>query len=291
MRTPVLTAVAVVTALAGLGSVAAAAGWDEFGEAVDLAAFHEIDPALTDPLPIEAAPQPTVADAVQTERFLRVPARPARRFYVSGLIGSSFATLEDEAHDGLVGGALTGTILTGGLAAGMGFERSNGQLRVEIEGRGRDRLTASYADEPAPGIDDFATFAASDGWSALVNVWRDYSLGERLGAYLGGGIGSGGYTYGLAGGLEFEGEPLEGFAGQSAETTFAWQAGCGVLWNISPRVTFDVGYRFFALEDVNSPVAVSAGGDDFTAFTRNRFTASELLFTLRVYEPFRRWTR
>lgn len=284
MSTRVMTVMAVMAVVAGLGRLAPGAGWDDFGEAVDLAAFHEIEPALVEPLPVDPA-------SVPVERYVSAPVRPDRTFYVSGLIGTSFATLEDEAHNGIVGGALTGEIFTGGIAAGMGFARSNGQWRVEVEGRGRDRLTQSYFDSPAPDIEEFATFAASDGWSALFNVWRDYTLGERLGAYLGGGLGAGGYTYGLASGVNIDGEPLVRYDAQSDETTFAWQAGCGVLWKLSPRVTFDVGYRFFALEPVNTLVSVSSFEGEGLVPTRNRFTASELLFTLRIEEPFRRWTR
>ncbi len=55
---------------------------------------------------------------------------------------------------------------------------------------------------------------------------------------------------------------------------FAWQAGGGVIWEVTERLTFDVGYRFFQTDVIEQA--------DTT-----QFQASELMFTLRLYEPFR----
>jgi hypothetical protein len=45
-------------------------------------------------------------------------------------------------------------------------------------------------------------------------------------------------------------------------------------------LTFDVGYRYFHINTISQ-----AGVEP------NQFSASELMFTLRLYEPFRGWRR
>ena len=50
---------------------------------------------------------------------------------------------------------------------------------------------------------------------------------------------------------------------------------------MSDNITFDVGYRFFQL-----------GVMQQTSLTvPNQFQASEVMFTARIYEPFKRWLR
>ena len=65
-----------------------------------------------------------------------------------------------------------------------------------------------------------------------------------------------------------------------AATNFAWQFGGGLLWEILNRLTFDVGYRYFHIDTITQPGAEP-----------NQFSASELMFRLRLYEPFRSWRR
>ena len=96
--------------------------------------------------------------------------------------------------------------------------------------------------------------------SSQPNVWRDINLTDRLAVYSGGGIGGG-----------------------------------GAINRLSDRVEFDVSYRFFATEQadtaifltpVSGPPPVPTGSS-----AQHTFSASEMLFTLRVYEPFRGWRR
>jgi hypothetical protein len=49
---------------------------------------------------------------------------------------------------------------------------------------------------------------------------------------------------------------------------------------VTHRLTFDVGYRYFHIDTITQPGAEP-----------NQFSASELMFTLRLYEPFRNWGR
>lgn len=199
---------------------------------------------------------------------------PPWRPYLSGISGVTFATLDDDSPSSPA--IVNESVFTIGGAAGLAFDRPNGALRLEIEGRGRDQMTATDGD-PQLGT---VTLRATDVWSATVNVWRDYQPFETLGIYAGGGIGTGGYRSTISGtGL------AESYTGNDPVANFAWTAGGGVYYELTPRVTFDVGYRFFAIDET------AASGEIFgLPFTYNeRYSASELLLTVRVYEPFRRW--
>lgn len=216
-------------------------------------------------------------------------------FYVSGIIGSSFATLTDSYHDNFAGsdGSINGSLFTAGGAAGYGFDRENGRLRLEVEGRGRDVLS-TQAGIVEQNFSNTAVWRASNGWSVLANAWRDVNLTEKVAVYAGGGIGGGGYDYSLANQLT-AGPFTETWAASASVATFAWQAGGGVIYRISDRIEFDVSYRFFATEQANTsiflapvsgPPAVPTGQS-----VLHGFSASEMLFSLRVYEPFRGFRR
>ena len=70
--------------------------------------------------------------------------RPSRRFYITGIIGASFGTLQsggvNTEGDFFNTGRATDSLLTAGGAVGMAFDRTDGLLRLEVEGRGRDAL-------------------------------------------------------------------------------------------------------------------------------------------------------
>ncbi|MFM7107196.1 MAG: outer membrane protein [Pirellulales bacterium] len=189
--------------------------------------------------------------------------RAPRRFYLSGMIGPSFANLSSAADPTLDGDS---SLFAAGGALGIAFERPNGRLRLETEGMGRSMYIVPCP-EPAP----CATVLAGT-WSVMENLWRDVMFTERFGAYGGGGIGAGGYAYG------------ERFAGtilyDPAASNFAWQFGGGLLWELGDRLTFDVGYRYFQINTLGHP-----------SVAPTLFTANELMFTLRLYEPFRGWRR
>jgi len=199
---------------------------------------------------------------------------PPWRPYLSGISGVDFATLDDDNAQSPA--ILNESVFTIGGALGMAIDRPMGALRIEIEGRGRDQMSSTDSDPQIGSL----TMRATDIWSATVNVWRDYRPYESLGIYAGGGIGTGGYRSTLSGtGL------ASAYTGNDPVTNFAWQAGGGVFYELTPRITFDVGYRFFAIDE-----STAVGSIFDQPFNYNeRYSASELLLTVRVYEPFRRW--
>lgn len=199
---------------------------------------------------------------------------PAWRPYVGVITGVSFATLDDDLPTTLA--ISNESTFTAGGVLGVAFDRPLGALRVEFEGRGRDQITETESDPLFGSL----TLRATDIWSATINVWRDYQPFEFLGFYAGGGLGSGGYRSTLSGtGL------AAFYTGNDPVTNFAWQAGGGVYYTITPRATIDIGYRFFAIDE--STVGAEFLQQPFTF--RERYSASELLLTLRIYEPFQRW--
>lgn len=212
-------------------------------------------------------------------------------FYVSGIIGSSFATLTDTYHDNYAGsdGSINGSLFTAGGAAGYAFDRENGRLRLEVEGRGRDVLS-THAGIIDPGFSDTAAWRVNNGWSVLANIWRDVNISEKVALYAGGGIGGGGYDYNLANQLT-AGPFTETWTASASVATFAWQAGGGAIYRISDRIELDVSYRFFATEQVDTPIFLTpvSGPPPVPSglSVLHGFSASEMLFSLRIYEPFR----
>ena len=221
---------------------------------------------------------------------------PRRRFYVSGIVGTSFATLTSGGDQNFVTpsgddrlypntGTVDRSLFTAGGAIGVAFDRQAGLLRAEIEGRGRDALTGTTANLRPDGL-VYGGYAveAVDGWSAMANLWRDVFLTESIGVYAGGGSGGGGYSVHVVNpGVAADPDG----AGSSGVGNFAWQAGGGVTWAASDRVTLDLGYRFFAIGRGSSSLFTDPTGTYVGEYT-SAFTASELLLSVRIYEPFRR---
>ena len=203
-----------------------------------------------------------------------------QRFYLSGIVGASFATLTSGGTNTASGqpvantGAVDQDLFTAGGAFGVALDRDGGLLRLEIEGRGRDALVGQTNSVFEP-----FTYAvqATDGWSVMANVWRDIFLTERIGIYAGGGIGGGGYRV--------TADDLVA-SGGTAAGVFAWQAGGGITYTIGPQMTLDLGYRFYDLGTASMPLTLADGAAAGT-YT-SAFSASELLLAVRIYKPFQR---
>ena len=232
----------------------ASAQADEMGPAIDLASVGEVSSESS----IDHGGIP-FSDVAQ-----RLRGSP-RQFYISGMIGPSFAGVTSPSDSTL---ASSDTLFNAGGAIGIAFERRNGRLRIETEGMGRSTYDSPFTSPLRP---DAAT-RVTDNWSVMQNFWRDLMITDRFGIYGGGGIGAGGYVFGQT------------VAGTTEHTTpganFAWQTGGGLLWQLSDRLTFDVGYRYFHIDTITQP-----------GVEPSQFSASELMFSLRLYEPFRNWRR
>ena len=264
---------------------------DRLGDPIDLSSFTSLAP-----VPDQSGP------ALDADAMPIVPVDydgdvPWIRGYVTGIVGGSLATINAGGSTGFGGttqlqtvGSVNDTILNGGGAIGMALARPSGLLRMEVEGRARGPMHGQTAFEIVSETTSGAVFpldvTVTNGWSAMTNFWRDYFFTDRFGVYGGGGFGVGGYQYSMQGS---DGQiPL---SGSSVVNTFAWQVGTGVTYQLSDRITFDTGYRFFAMTPGATPLAVTDGGrvEQPVGSYTSAFSASELLVSIRIYEPFRNW--
>lgn len=236
----------------------------------------------------EAAVRETATD------FAAELAAAERRPYVTGMIGSSLATTEatqggDTAGGPPPGGGFTSSLLHGEGAIGVAIARPAGGLRVEFEGR--RRATPNLSEElwtSRPAADVFRA-AVGNEWSTMANAWRDLQFTDQFGGYLGGGLGIGGCTYAFVDGRTVGGA-AKPVAGSVQMSGFAWQLGGGITYALTDRITCDVGYRFHTLEPTGAgrhlpAEAAAAGGSSF------RLSAGEIVFAVRIYEPFQGWLR
>jgi opacity protein-like surface antigen len=200
------------------------------------------------------------------------------RFYLAPIVGASWGTLLDDETDPIVNQSL----FTAGGAGGVAFARERGQLRLEFEGRYRDGFGVSQTDGPLS-----ASLQVIDNWSAMANLWRDFSVSERVGIYGGGGIGAGGYGFDYNVSVASTNDSI---IGSNRITAFAWQVGGGVLYALNERITLDLGYRFYSVGLGDSTLTIIENGTPlFSDSISTAFAASELLLSVRIYEPFRRW--
>lgn len=291
MRRMFVVAAALVVSATSVGVRASEAGTE-----IDLANLSEIGSTYT---------AETTADESAFAEVEYSGTSPASRFYLSGIMGSSFARGTAGGENQVLSlpgvnvsigqnGASDQTLFTGGAALGLALDRPLGQLRMEVEGRWRDPVVGTangfIAVNGTPLASTDLDFRFGSGWSAMTNFWRDFDVTNRFGVYAGGGFGAGGYQY------QTSATPIPGLSinGQNSVMTFAWQVGVGGVYKVSDRITVDAGYRFFALGETDLPVTANVDIPPVGIVLplgnfSSAFSASELLFTVRIYEPFRNW--
>jgi opacity protein-like surface antigen len=240
--------------------LAALAPWDDGG-----ATPSEYDAIVaTDEQPSLSLLPPTISVA----REMSAPS--GRRFYLTSIVGGSFLVVSPDNTPS--------SCLTGGGAAGLALERSNGRIRLEAEGRYRGFIEQTYLGfnenfsprDPNPiGIVQAKNLG---GWSVLANVWRDFRLNDHFDFYGGGGIGATGFETSFQQVDVTRPDP----ATRRYETGYAWQIGVGGIWNVSERVAVDASYRLFGTGWTITREGSAAG------FPRN-----EILLSVRIFEPFR----
>lgn len=206
-----------------------------------------------------------------------------RRFYISGNIGASSGTLQSggintEGEFENTGRARDKLLAAGG-AIGEAFERSNGLLRLEIEGRGRSLLAGKTNSFRPPTPTFFYETRVRDSWSLMVNAWRDWNFTDRLGVYAGGGIGVSGYHLTVDDSVVI---------GSGKMTAYAGQVGTGMTFKLTDRITLDLGYRLFGTQSSSLPINLNGSSETGSAAGtyRSNVYANELLLSVRIYDPF-----
>jgi opacity protein-like surface antigen len=247
---------------------------------------------------LQPSGDPVVLDGVLQPVSLSRDGGGSRRFYVAGIIGDSFATLATPlGPDGDIPGdpspspAASQSLFTAGGALGLAFDALDRAWRVEFEGRGRNNLVNSRIStfDATDGLERYEfTTAAKNGWSTMVNLWRDYEVSDRWAVYVGGGIGAGGYRFSY---LKLNPASDYRISTSHSVSAFAWQAGGGTAYAITDRITLDIGYRFFQIANATSTAVISyaPGPPVGSEVVGSAFSASELFLAVRVAEPFRNW--
>lgn len=164
-----------------------------------------------------------------------------RRFYVTGMVGSTLGGSTPEPDGAAAAAWPANANVSGQGAVGVEIPQRIGTWRVEFEGR-------RFAGPVAPR----SATAADPAWSTTASAWRELPVAGHVSAYAGGGA---------------------GFGGDGGRVGPAWQAGGGLAWAVTDRVTFDVGGR---VHGRTPGLPRSAAGSE-----------SEILFAIRVFEPFR----
>jgi opacity protein-like surface antigen len=206
---------------------------------------------------------------------------PKRRFYITGIMGASFGKLRsgggNTEGDFQNTGQASDNLLAVGGAIGEAYERSNGFLRLEVEGRVRSPLVGQTNSFEPPTPTFFYKTRADNGWSLMVNAWRDGNLTDRWGVYAGGGIGVSGYRMSVDDTI---------VSGNGQMTAVAGQVGTGMTFKLTDQITLDLGYRFFDTASRSLSIKVNDSGGQTAGRYRSSFYASELLLSVRIYDPF-----
>lgn len=130
-------------------------------------------------------------------------------------------------------------------------------LRVEVEvGYRENAVDGDWASSDG-GADAGLIEYDHSALSVMANVWYDFDVGG-VRPYVGGGIGWAD--------VEVDGNFLSGDvpAFSYSDDGFAWQAGGGINFDVSPNMQLGVGYRYFQGPEVTlfaPSLANSAGGD------------------------------
>ncbi|NBV46622.1 MAG: hypothetical protein EBR86_13540 [Planctomycetia bacterium] len=189
-------------------------------------------------------------DPLWTDRATDAP-----RLTISGLLGLSPGTPGTPGTLPAAAAAesplLAGTIFSGDGAVGIDFPRPWGAVRVECEARG-------------PGVVGAAARPGAVGRGAgavLANVWHDLDLTERVAVYAGGGVGLG---------------TSPASAGHQRSGGFAWQTGTGITYDLTERMTLDIGYRF-------------GGQEPLTPAAATLPATGTMVLAVRINDPFQGW--
>ena len=281
MRNRVVAYAVSLMAVTLLGVAAAAEALDT----LELSAFAPFDAGAEVPYEpdqfVPADDRAAFAQSSQASGAAReISDQRARRFYVSSIIGGSFLLVSADNSPS--------SILTAGGALGAAIDRSNGRLRVEVEGRYRDPIEQTYIGfnrepprlgpgppgpvPPKPELIGTMQAKSYGGWSAMANLWRDFEFTDQLDVYGGGGIGAAGFETSFQ---QIDAAVPAPVAYQY-RTQYAWQLGLGGIWNVNDRVAVDLSYRVFGVGWTVTANDLAYG-----------FLRTEVLLSLRIYEPFR----
>ena len=190
-------------------------------------------------------------------------------WYVRGDVGYNFdGTLDYDANDPLEPGTLAGAADVEGdlmYGAGLGYAYDNGfrlegaltfrnsELGVPYELNGQGVYEAGLLPPPL-NVTVAAASGKAYGWDAMLNLYYDFNKGGRFQPYVGAGIGATEMNaqvnlYYLLDNVNSTGSAINGI--DDSETAFAYQGLLGFGYELTERLTFDLGYRYFVADDLD----------------------------------------
>jgi opacity protein-like surface antigen len=202
------------------------------GQSVTANAADLLPPPVMEPVPI---PEPV----------------PVRDIYLRGYIGMTEQEADDFTNEVIAAGNFT--IFNKEfdsapfIGFGVGIRRSD-RFRFDATGEYRGKATFH-------GLDRDNTFSTSNDysgvkseWLFLANAYMDMGTHRGFTPYVGAGIGAAEVTLDN---FTDTNEATAGFhwAEKNSEWNLAWALHAGFAYDISPDLTFDMGYRFTYLGD------------------------------------------
>ncbi len=199
--------------------------------------------------------------------------------YVAGTVQGAFADIDPGGFNTAGGFPPSDSDRddTLGLGGAIGVSKDYGRFRIrsEVEGmwyEDQDNLRFGGFSGPKPTvIDYFATL--DENWTVMGNLWVDLYANDYLAWYIGGGLGVASANISVSDTI---------VAGRASDEDFAWQAGTGMLVNISDNCELDFGYRFVDFGTVETDLNLIGGGAPAGNFTLDR-ESHNIALTLRYY--------
>jgi outer membrane protein OmpA-like peptidoglycan-associated protein/outer membrane protein W len=128
---------------------------------------------------------------------------------------------------------------------GLGYAWANGfRTEGELSHRYND-----FGEDGTPPLADGNVHA----WAAMLNGYYDFNRGGNIQPYIGLGVGAARLNLSAAGGAVG--------AVNDEDTVLAYQGMVGIAFDLTQQLTLDVGYRYFATEDIE----LDGIGPNFTA--------------------------
>jgi opacity protein-like surface antigen len=133
--------------------------------------------------------------------------------------------------------------------AGFGYQ-FNGWFRVDLTGEYRTqanyRAGVAWFDPPT-GTSGADVYSANHSAALfLANGYVDLGTWYGITPYVGGGIGL------VARSLDGLIDNTFGYANDTNKTSFAWQVGAGLAFNVTPNLKIDLGYRYLDMGSIKS---------------------------------------
>jgi opacity protein-like surface antigen len=139
----------------------------------------------------------------------------------------------------------TGYSVNGAVGYDFGV---NVRTELEVAYRHADTNTLQFFDGNHHYLSDISLV------SLLANLFYDVKLPHGFTPYVGGGLGvafvdmkPGNFNVVFTSGFS---HPTTNANAHSSDTVLAYQVGCGIAYAVTPKISLDAGYRYFATDDV-----------------------------------------